>query len=1053
MPGVSRAHRAEAKYNVTLDFPNLGLHSAAASGDIGLVKYALEHGQPINSASEGVLPLHVACSGGNDLVVRFLIEKGADVNAPRLPRRYSTSDKNKEAPLPVVLTSGSTPLHFACASGHTNIVMTLLLHGAHPDRPDKHGTTPEMLARQNGWVACADVLRQWSHNKDKDLRDREAIWSPQAFPQAGDDASSAKEHINCFLQECRECHAKKRLRVKQSIDNAIHMLKPVLHSNSGGISSPPTASNPLPTESLPPSPTKISLDSPLHHTFDSDESHRRPSITTGLEVPRHSTSSSRRPSNFSISSASSPRRPRSAGTDAEQTSTPPSNKVKGKLSLLNIFKKSNTDVYAIPDNLSSYTSSTSAFTSGSPSPAPEAHSATLPPPFSRSTDALSLNSTEASPLASDRLRHRLFSESNKHSPIRPQAVELHHALSRESLHGQFAASGVNVDTQPQPAKSPSVRPGILRAHGRSSSGQSSSHHAHHESTKSASFVQPSTQSIRALRFDSSSTTSSISIPKNPERHNHSRHHSHSRSRSPSRALHAASSAASLRLPSPGSLFVPRRDGETNHLTTSPEIMSTVSASSKVGDEEEEEEYGHIIHPHVGLSISTHPPVEPSESSSSSEVPSPDGPMSQVFECPFSINCPPPGEIIRSSQLGVDVVDGRGRGDSLSSDSTNASFNASSSSSGSGMVSTPAVSHMNLSGVIVSSPKSIPPELPAHINSCNPESNPVHIVHLPSPIDDVETPLASKRPRIPPDIDIRTISSHAQAEALVQHAQQCILEMEVRPPLEDNHVARPCGDSRTPLSARLAAYGESLEIERKFKEEEERRLSPLKTSPPTISINSPTSDIRDESDKVLKTSHSARALDRKFSLEERYRVGASPANRRIRRPHTAGSIPNSDPESSGRITRSDTSKTATDTTRDVDDGSSKASRTLVDSTSATPPSSSSYLKVRSSDIGTSSDRPMLVRSRTPDPESDVSGYIGVPLSRYSSTPAHDSLCDVLPKKVLSKQEREVARANKLVKMGFASGGETWQQSPRPAQTPPKHRFGGIRTFVQTLTGGG
>ena len=62
---------------------NLGLHAAALSGNLGLVKYALEQGQPVNSAMEGVLPLHAACHNGFDLVVRLLIEHGADVNAPR----------------------------------------------------------------------------------------------------------------------------------------------------------------------------------------------------------------------------------------------------------------------------------------------------------------------------------------------------------------------------------------------------------------------------------------------------------------------------------------------------------------------------------------------------------------------------------------------------------------------------------------------------------------------------------------------------------------------------------------------------------------------------------------------------------------------------------------------------------------------------------------------------------------------------------------------------------------------------------------------------------
>lgn len=63
--------------------PSLGLHSAAATGNVGLVEYALARGQPINSVLDGVLPLHAACAGGNDQVVKLLIDHGADVNAPR----------------------------------------------------------------------------------------------------------------------------------------------------------------------------------------------------------------------------------------------------------------------------------------------------------------------------------------------------------------------------------------------------------------------------------------------------------------------------------------------------------------------------------------------------------------------------------------------------------------------------------------------------------------------------------------------------------------------------------------------------------------------------------------------------------------------------------------------------------------------------------------------------------------------------------------------------------------------------------------------------------
>ncbi|WRT67747.1 uncharacterized protein IL334_004719 [Kwoniella shivajii] len=145
--------------------PNLELHSAAASGNVGLVHYALTHGQPVNSVLHGVLPLHAACSGGSVSVVRMLIENGADVNAPRLPRRYSDG---KKGTAPSVGTAGSTPLHFAAANGHAPIVQMLLASGANPTKPDKNGNTPEDLAAINGHEDVVRVLHAYHHLRSQD---------------------------------------------------------------------------------------------------------------------------------------------------------------------------------------------------------------------------------------------------------------------------------------------------------------------------------------------------------------------------------------------------------------------------------------------------------------------------------------------------------------------------------------------------------------------------------------------------------------------------------------------------------------------------------------------------------------------------------------------------------------------------------------------------------------------------------------------------------------------------------------------------------------------
>jgi ankyrin repeat protein len=54
--------------------------------------------------------------------------------------------------------SGFTPLHLACASGHSEVVMALIHAGAALEARTEHDTTPLMVAAQSGEVDVVKVL-------------------------------------------------------------------------------------------------------------------------------------------------------------------------------------------------------------------------------------------------------------------------------------------------------------------------------------------------------------------------------------------------------------------------------------------------------------------------------------------------------------------------------------------------------------------------------------------------------------------------------------------------------------------------------------------------------------------------------------------------------------------------------------------------------------------------------------------------------------------------------------------------------------------------------
>jgi len=57
------------------------LFSTCTNGNEEIIKYLVEHGADVNKENDyGVTPLFNACSGGYEAITKYLVEQGADIN-------------------------------------------------------------------------------------------------------------------------------------------------------------------------------------------------------------------------------------------------------------------------------------------------------------------------------------------------------------------------------------------------------------------------------------------------------------------------------------------------------------------------------------------------------------------------------------------------------------------------------------------------------------------------------------------------------------------------------------------------------------------------------------------------------------------------------------------------------------------------------------------------------------------------------------------------------------------------------------------------------------
>eukprot|EP00750_Incisomonas_marina_P018787 INCI3142.3.p1 GENE.INCI3142.3~~INCI3142.3.p1 ORF type:complete len:689 (+),score=97.55 INCI3142.3:181-2247(+) len=125
-----------------------GVIDGAGRGGNGIAEYLIAKGIHLNTA--GRTPLHDAAAFDCEEPIRFLLQKGVDINAHDRPIASGVGIKTS--------SNGATPLHECATNGHYDCAKLLLERGGDVKAVDDQASTPLHRAAAGGHLRVAQLL-------------------------------------------------------------------------------------------------------------------------------------------------------------------------------------------------------------------------------------------------------------------------------------------------------------------------------------------------------------------------------------------------------------------------------------------------------------------------------------------------------------------------------------------------------------------------------------------------------------------------------------------------------------------------------------------------------------------------------------------------------------------------------------------------------------------------------------------------------------------------------------------------------------------------------